>query len=326
VGYDEYVGQAVPIEDRVYISTRILPRFQERFGREVVDAWFGKHPTGFTLVPKVQKEGSHHQSLAAYFDSIAASYDAQVMRNPWDRALRTVSLELLESVFLPGQRVLDIGCGTGLESLPLARRGIEVVGMDISMRMLSLLEARARSEGLSERITLVHESTQYVDRIVRRFGEGYFDGAFSTFGALNCEPELGPVASALYRLIRPGGPLVLGIWNRFCAVEFLGYLMRGRWSRAFARFHDFVPVGMSRFGLPVRAYSVHDVVAKFRSGFKVVRVIGLPVFLPPYDFESHFSRRRNLVSTLDRIDRRLRGHLPFNRVGDHFLLQLRRRE
>lgn len=48
-----------------------------------------------------------------------------------------------------GARVLDIGCGTGALALPLARLGAEVTAFDISSGMLTELQKRAESEGLT---------------------------------------------------------------------------------------------------------------------------------------------------------------------------------
>ena len=45
--------------------------------------------------------------------------------------------------------VLDLGCGTGSMTLELARRGYEVIGMDLSEEMLSVADSRAREEKLS---------------------------------------------------------------------------------------------------------------------------------------------------------------------------------
>lgn len=50
-----------------------------------------------------------------------------------------------------GGPVLELGCGTGRISLPIAREGIAVTGIDISPRMIEVAQAKAAKRGLSER-------------------------------------------------------------------------------------------------------------------------------------------------------------------------------
>ena len=54
-----------------------------------------------------------------------------------------------------GRRVLDIGCGAGRNTLPLARLGWNVVGIDLSWPMLSAAASRAREHRLDDRIRVV---------------------------------------------------------------------------------------------------------------------------------------------------------------------------
>ena len=55
---------------------------------------------------------------------------------------------------LNGKRVLDIGCGTGLLSVKLAKMGAEVTGIDISTDMLTVAEQRAYA--LSVPVTFIN--------------------------------------------------------------------------------------------------------------------------------------------------------------------------
>jgi SAM-dependent methyltransferase len=68
-------------------------------------------------------------------------------------------------------RILDVGCGRGGPTLELARlSGGEVTGVDIDAQALRELEARARAEGLSERVRVKHGSMTAMD-----FAEASFD-------------------------------------------------------------------------------------------------------------------------------------------------------
>ena len=52
-----------------------------------------------------------------------------------------------------GQRVLEYGCGNGKHSLALARRGADVIGIDVSVEGIQQATAQARAEGLEDKLT-----------------------------------------------------------------------------------------------------------------------------------------------------------------------------
>lgn len=77
------------------------------------------------------------------FDQLAAEYD--VYRSGYSRALYEV---LAEYGFKPGMSVLDVACGTGLASDPLAKRGFKITGLDISEAMLDKARIRLKDARL----------------------------------------------------------------------------------------------------------------------------------------------------------------------------------
>ncbi|HEU4944195.1 MAG TPA: methyltransferase domain-containing protein, partial [Solirubrobacterales bacterium] len=74
----------------------------------------------------------------------------ETLKRPWaDRTGAEVDRALAMLGAQGGERVLDMACGTGRHSLELARRGHEVVGVDISPDLLAIAEADAEAESLS---------------------------------------------------------------------------------------------------------------------------------------------------------------------------------
>jgi len=103
---------------------------------------------------------SNRAFLQRYFDEEAKRYDAIYEENkPFhqrfiDNLFRRVILRRFSLVInrcgdVRKKNILDVGCGSGRYSLELASKGAHVVGIDISRKMLSMAEERAREGGLS---------------------------------------------------------------------------------------------------------------------------------------------------------------------------------
>lgn len=117
----------------------------------------------------------------------------------------------------PGERILDVGCGTGGTTVAIARMvepGGQVVGADIASEMLVRARQRADEAGMSN-IEFVHADVQTED-----FGETRFDAAFSRFGVMfYAEPVL--AFANVRRSLRHGGRLAFACWQHIFANEWM---------------------------------------------------------------------------------------------------------
>jgi SAM-dependent methyltransferase len=105
----------------------------------------------------------------------------------------------------PAMRVLDVGCGTGNQSIPAARAGANVTGVDIAPNLLAQAAERAKREGLN-----IHFSEGDAESLP--FGDGEFDVVMSMFAAMFApQPEM--VVSEFLRVCRPGGLIAMGNWT-----------------------------------------------------------------------------------------------------------------
>ncbi len=323
IGRKEFTGRVTPVSR--FDASGVITKFEKEFGSDQVHRWFGTSFRAFELEPLTPEAATYRESVESYFDEIASSYDSRVASNPLDSELRRTSVEKLVRLFHPGERVLELGCGTGLETLRLGERGIRIVATDISGEMISLLKRKIDTERLERFVEAKQLAAGDISLLVDEYGRGSFDGAFSTFGALNCEESLAAIPSGLAALVRPNGAVMFGIWNRSCAAEFSLSLAGGNFHRAFARHRSPVPLGSSRYGIPVHAHSFGSFVRPFLPYFQVERVAGVSVFVPPYDYDRMFTTSQGLLRLLHRLDERFASRFPFNRFGDHFFVEMKRR-
>ncbi|MEE8543364.1 MAG: class I SAM-dependent methyltransferase [Gammaproteobacteria bacterium] len=128
----------------------------------------------------------------------------------FDERLGALGLATMERASLAaGERVIDIGCGTGQATLELARRvgdGGSALGNDISAPMLDRARSNAAESGINN-VTFEKADAQTFD-----FGPARFDLIFSRFGVMFFDDP--PAAfSNLRRALRPGGRLAFVCWR-----------------------------------------------------------------------------------------------------------------
>ena len=146
------------------------------------------------------------EKVREMFDNIAPSYDKlnHVLSMNVDRLWRRHALR--EIVDGSAQRILDVACGTGDSTIAVARaagEGSEVIGVDISEGMMSLVQGKAEKAGVADRIQL-----QVADGEDLPFEEGSFDRVTCAFGIRNFEhKEKG--LEEFRRVLKPGGKAVI---------------------------------------------------------------------------------------------------------------------
>jgi ubiquinone/menaquinone biosynthesis C-methylase UbiE len=254
---------------------------------------------------------------ALAYDAIAAEYDLQVQGDAWMR--RVLHAHYLR-VFRPGDRVLDVGCGTGIDAIALARSGVRVVGVDFSYQMIARMRSKVTTAGVGD---LVETRVLSIENLSRLAGEQPFDGLISAFAGLSALDDLSQFAGNAARLVRPGGRLLLHLLNRFSLWELLGYVTRGNWPAARQvgrlRTREFT-IG----GRPVRhsLYAADEAHRRFFAGHFALRdAYGLGALRPP-----HTVRRipGPVVDALEWLDVRT-GRWPLlEDAGRFFVLDLER--
>ncbi|HEY7411784.1 MAG TPA: class I SAM-dependent methyltransferase [Vicinamibacteria bacterium] len=150
-------------------------------------------------------------SLRAAFDAMAPEYDD--LRAPWYRhslsVIDGVLAELAPPTAARPPRALDVGCGTGIQSLRLAAQGYRVMGVDLSPRLLDIARAKLAAAG--------HDAVFVEgDAVSLPVADASVDVVNCCGPALSLVPRWVDALREIARCLRPGGSLLLeveGKWN-----------------------------------------------------------------------------------------------------------------
>lgn len=165
--------------------------------------------------PQDEENGGHHQpgvlrvlqtrdETRAFYDKIAAVYDLLAERS--EEPVRRAGLEMLGA--RTGERILEVGFGTGHSLVDLARAvgpSGKVFGIDLSEEMLRISRERAQKEGVGSWVELVCG-----DALQLPYSSAALDGIFMSFTLeLFDTPEIPRVLAECGRVLKDGGRLVV---------------------------------------------------------------------------------------------------------------------
>jgi ubiquinone/menaquinone biosynthesis C-methylase UbiE len=146
-----------------------------------------------------------------WFESFFEADEWLLIAESRDPERTELEVEFVTSQIRPAGRVLDVPCGTGRVAVPLAERGFDVAGLDISESALSV--ARAAGPGLDFR---------QGDMRVLPWPDNSFDAVlnlWTSFGYFETQAEDERVLAEFARVLVPGGVLVLDTVNQAALVR-----------------------------------------------------------------------------------------------------------
>jgi SAM-dependent methyltransferase len=105
-----------------------------------------------------------------------------------------------------GLKVLDLGCGDGNTAIPAAKRGADVLGVDIASNLVAAATRRAKELGVTNCRFQEGDASD-----MKGVPDRSFDLVVSIFGAMFA-PKPFDVAKEMVRVTRPGGRIIMGNW------------------------------------------------------------------------------------------------------------------
>lgn len=219
---------------------------------------------------------------------------------------------------------LDVGCGWGTITIPLAEKAGHIAAIDNTLERVKFVELRAEEKGLSN-ITPALASATSLPYPDETFDIVAFNGVLEWLGAINENEipqkiQLQALSEAL-RVLKPGGRVYIGIENRFSLRYFLGI----KDDHSFIRFTSLMPRWMSQIYYKLRTgknyymhtHSLHVYRKMLKQvGFsRVIEYYPWPTYRNPSEFVE-------LTKThiMDLLREKIRQCSPFGRKWIYLVL------
>lgn len=252
------------------------------------------------------------------FDAVADSYHEATGANPLLNAMRARARREVLALARPGSRILELGCGPGLDAVFFAEQGYDVTAIDWSAAMVAEASRHIVDAGVGgkacARVLGIHE----LDALESEA----FDAVYSSLGPLNCVLDLHEAARLIFKRLRAGGVVVVSVMGRWCPWELAVLSARGQGKRARQRFaRGVTKVSFGERTVWVSYYTPREIAAPFVSaGFRVHSFRALGLLSPPPYLKGVAERWPRLVRALLALDDRVGGWPGLRSLGDHFLM------
>jgi ubiquinone/menaquinone biosynthesis C-methylase UbiE len=287
---------------------------------------------------------SSSDSVADAFNRMAEEYDD--LQDVWyPHFFRTIE-RIVTGTFpsaTPATRVLDVGCGTGLQSHLFRSLGYDVTGVDIAADLIEKARAKCSEPD-------AHLRFQVASAMDLPFADGKFDIAVCCGGVLGFVPDHRKALAEIARIIRPGGRALIEVdtrWN-LDLLWALGDNLTGGWFGYEQPFKESVKNIVTRRdrGVDIRypftkldgeveylyshLFTTREIEADCEAvGFRVEarRAIHSVSNILPSTWLAHPKLPgilRKLIDPVLKLDNHVSSRLPFLRLGNSYVLTLRR--
>lgn len=255
----------------------------------------------------------------AAFTKQSVVFDELDRSNPLSAHLRSAFRSQVDRFISPGSRILELNCGTGLDAFYFASKGHRVLATDAAEGMMARVREKqqgAPGAGVDSLLLSYHDLWVLDGR--------KFDHIVSSFGGLNCTPDLHLVLERLPGLLTDNGKVTLVIMPKVCPWELL-MVLKGKFRTAFRRFRSRTPAKVE--GIPFYCYYYNPsyVIRHLKPHMRVLSLRGVSITVPPEFYAGFVERYPKLYRLLSAADRFIGAVFPFNRLCDHYIITLQKK-
>jgi len=275
--------------------------------------WMRRHWKRAALLPYY---AANEERAERAFSAQAPVFDALETENAIVQWMRARTYRVAEHYFAPGDAVLELNAGTGIDAAHFASQGIRITPTDAATGMVEQMREKLSPLGIEP----IH--CAYTN--LATLGERRFDHAFSNFGGLNCTDQLDVVLHDLAALLPSNGIVVMSVMPPYSLWEFAS-LLRGHGRRAFRRLRrGGAPSHVEGVVFTSTYYSVAAIKRMAQPFFTLEHAEPLGLITPPPHHGAWSRRMPRLASWCMRTDDVLRAFRPAASFADHAIVVLRR--
>ena len=260
------------------------------------------------------------QNVSNAFSRQSSVFDDIYENNPITLIIRQKARNEVLGHISPGDHILELNCGTGIDTMFFAGKGFKVMATDNAGGMLQKLSEKIAGSP-KERLVSVRKCS-FND--LTPLHDHRYDYIFSNFGGLNCTSDLASVLKQVDQLLKPGGHFTFVLMPKICPWE-IASIFKGRQKVAFRRFKK-AGTNAHIEGVYFKCYYYSP--SYFRKhipvGYARCSLKGMASFMPP-PFMDHFPvKYPKLFSMLKHIEDKVCDKFPFNRWCDQYVITMRK--
>lgn len=260
----------------------------------------------------------HKKTVSRAFSNQSVVFDKIYTENRLSEYMRQKFREELLRQLTPGAQILELNCGTGMDTLFLAGQGYQILATDNADGMLAQLNGKVEQQGLQQKISMEKCDFEHLASLQPR----KFNHIYSNFSGLNCTSRLDKVLLQMKPLLQPGGKVSLVIMPKICPWE-LVMVLKGKFRTAFRRLgSNGARAHIEHVYFRTWYYNPSYVLRVMKQDYRLLSLKGICITVPP-PFMEHFTERYpGLFSFLRKADRKLEDRFPFNRCCDQYMITL----
>ncbi len=260
------------------------------------------------------------KQVSKAFSKQAAIFDEEDLKNPILQWMRSIVRKSVLSNIKKDARILELNCGTGIDSVFFAEKNFHITATDISYGMLHELKKKTAKFSLEKKISIAQFSFNELSKLQPE----KFDYVFSNFGGLNCAPNLHQIIQNLKLLLNPDAGITLVIMPRFCLWE-LALVLKGNFKTAFRRLKkNGASSNVEGINFKTWYYSPQHIAKAFGKDFEVKESRALGIFVPPPYLFRLAVKYPVLFRFSTKLDEKFSSLKFLSGMGDHFLITLRK--